>query len=884
VRYTIAKDELVVLMEFLTESQEHLEGIEDKVLKLEVSKDADLVNSIFRPIHTIKGSSSFLGLENISQMSHEVETLLDDIRKGRITEISSEIIDVLLEAIDTVARMIGKTAQAIEHVPADTEELDTEIEEVEYERIMLKVIGVRETVGTATKKTAKKDSDYSETGQLEELIAQAGNEEIDYSNTVINYPGDMKMQYEVESSEQLASVESTLLALENAPQQFDLYNNLFRALHSLKGNTGVILSVIENEKLRSNHFLNQFKQIAHLSESIVQKKRDGKKPFNENEIDILLHAADCMKTYLHGFKDNLDPIHGGCPTREGRTCDKIFQAEADAPQERETGVCPLISHLNRIASEVVETIVPGSIKEIGGDALAEAVSSSLDQCLAAARKGLEEVSEPHKRDNALKKLKRSYKNLAGIGKKINHHYLVQKADGALKLIAYMQMEQSSEEELFITTLQTELKELSEKADRRKEAELPDRRKATLPPDTSKDVDARISDKVLKVSQEKIDVFMNLIGELLVSKNSLNAFERDVAANYQLPIIARRLKEAADTIARISNDLQTNIMEIRMLPVANAFSRFPRMVRDLSKKLGKNIKLEISGEETEIDKSIIEALADPLVHMVRNSADHGIEMPHERKAQHKPEEGVIRLSAFNQGQFVVIRISDDGKGMEPGRIRQKALERSLVPPEELEQMDEQQIFRLIFLPGFSLAKEVSDVSGRGVGMDVVRTNIEKLGGDIVVESRLGQGSTFTIKLPLTMAIGRGLEVEAAKNRYYVPLEAILETLRMSTENLFQYKGREMTVIREELIPVYRLDVQLGLNNGGSAYRTATGKEALVILDVKGRKLGLVVDNYYHESEYVIKPLTGAIADIDGISGAMITGEGKVNLILDLMRLF
>jgi two-component system chemotaxis sensor kinase CheA len=326
------------------------------------------------------------------------------------------------------------------------------------------------------------------------------------------------------------------------------------------------------------------------------------------------------------------------------------------------------------------------------------------------------------------------------------------------------------------------------------------------------------------------------------------------------------------------------MDIRMLPVSHAFAKFPRMIRDLSKKLKKKIRLEISGEETEIDKNIIEALADPLIHMMRNAADHGIESPEERAVKGKPEEGAIQLTAFNQGQHVVIRISDDGRGMDPEKIRMKALERSLLPPEELEQMDELQVFALIFLPGFSLAGEISDVSGRGVGMDVVKTNIEKLGGEIIVESIRGKGSTFTIKLPLTMAIGRGLEVEAHNNRYYIPLESIIETLRIPGESLFQYKGKEMTVIRDQLVPVYRLAAQLGLEKTDGRFKSPGQKEALVILNVKGQKRGLLVDNYYNENEYVIKPLTTGISNIEGISGAMITGAGKVHLILDLLRLF
>jgi two-component system chemotaxis sensor kinase CheA len=852
VRYTIPKDEVIVLTEFLAESHDHLEGIEDKVLQMEVSKDPELINSIFRPIHTVKGTSSFLGLESISRLSHEMETLLDDIRKGRIIPIDSDIIDVILESVDTLDKMIRTAADAMAKADTSTDPVETEIEDIPYFDVMNRVMDVRKS------KNAKPAE--AETTEKSGTVVEESRD-IDYSK--ISYPGEMKMQFEIEGIDKINVIERTLLTLEKTPQNIDLYNDLFRALHTLKGNTGVILSTIDDDQIRQDHFLNKFREIAHNAESFVQKKRDTKRQIKEDEIEILLNAADCMKHGLQAFKENRKP---------------------------EKEACVILEQLETLTSATLETVYgsAGGIKEIGGDSLAEAVSNNLQQALEAIGAGLDEIGDDQKRENALKKMKRNYKNLVKIGTKINHELLVNKSGSALKLIDFMMIGKDENEEIFIEELKKDFLELKGKADRRKDRETTDRRKATLPPPTTdKELEVRIGEKVLKVSQEKIDVFMNLIGELLVSKNNLLAFEREVSLKYDLPEIARRLKESADTIARISNQLQTNIMEIRMLPVASSFSKFPRMIRDLSKKLDKKMRLVISGEETEVDKNVIEALTDPLVHMVRNSADHGIETPDVRTAAGKPEEGTITLNAFNQGQYVVIQIIDDGRGMDPHKIKMKALEKALITPEEVEQMDDLQALNLIFLPGFSMAGKVSDVSGRGVGMDVVKNNIEKLGGEAHIESKPGEGSTFTVKLPLTMAIGRGLEVEAAKNRYYIPLEAIIETLRIPTGSIFKYRGKEMTVIRDELIPVYNLAAQLGLESGNGDprnLRLTRKNEALVLLDVKGQKLGLTVDNYYNETEYVIKPLTGTIANIEGISGAMITGEGKVNLILDLMRLF
>ncbi len=861
ITYSIPRDELIVLIEFLAESRDHLEGIEEKVLKMEISKDKELINSIFRPIHTIKGTCSFLGLEHIGRLSHELETLLDDVRKGRIEVIDSDIIDVILEAVDTVSRMLENTSNAVEGMDQSAEIIDTEIEDVPYEDILNRVREVRanktgapeeapaarEEAPAARDKAAEGDAEC-ETGE-QQFVAPTG----------LKFPGEMKLQFEVEGLDQVAKIENAVLALEQKPASFELYNQIFRALHTLKGNTGIILSTIDDEEVRNNHYLNRFRQLSHTAESLVQKRRDRKQKLQMEELDLLLSAADCFKHFLEAFKEDI------------------------APARR---ICPLLEQFDQLeAASDVGVLGGGELKDIGGDSLAEAVSNSLDQLLDAIGAGLEEITHRAQRSGGIRKLKRSYRNLEKVAQRIGHNWLVEKSKNGINLVSFMQQGSDPNEEAFIGNLTGDYKEMRAKADRRANRELPDRRKATLPPPTAdKELEVRVGEKVLKVSQEKIDIFMNLIGELLVSKNNLLAFEREVSMSYDLPEIARRLKTSADTIARISNQLQTHVMEIRMLPVASAFSRFPRMIRDLSKKLEKKMRLLISGEDTEVDKNVIEALTDPLVHMVRNAADHGMETPKERAAKGKPEEGTIRLSAFNQGQFVVIQISDDGRGMDTKKIGMKALEKGLVQPEELEKMDPARVLNLIFLPGFSMAKEISDVSGRGVGMDVVRDNIEKLGGESHIESTLDKGSTFTIKLPLTMAIGRGLEVEACSNRYYVPLESIIETLRIAPDSLFRYKGKEMTVIRDELIPVYRLQSQLGLEHTNGRLMSGKKNEAMVILNVKGRKLGMVVDDFYNESEYVIKPLAGSIANIEGISGAMITGEGKVNLILDLLRLF
>jgi len=835
VNLKVSNDELIVLLEFLSESKDHLEGIEEKVLQLEVSQDVEFVNSIFRPIHTIKGTSSFLGLNDISELAHELETLLDDIRKGRITDITSDIIDVILEGMDSISKMIENVSVAVENLSSTTNEgeIDVEVEGVDYEYLVRKI------------------NKYKDINKKQEPVR---DENKDISK--INFPDEMKSQYEIEGEEHLNKIEEILLVLEKEPENLSYYNDLFRSLHSLKGNTGVILSVIDNEDFRKNHYLNRFKEIAHIAESFVQRKRDNNIVMSSDEIELLLSANDVMKKILDDFKNNKSiSIDTNVVLQEL----KILSGEFERNKLRQDS---------------------SGLKNIGGDSLAEAISNSIFQSLEMIKSGLEELKDDKKREKSLKKIKRAFKNLIKIGKKVNHALLVEKSEESIRIVDFLSMGKDPNEDMFIQDLKKTFDILKEKADRRKEKKI-DRRKATIPPPITKQVDTTVIDKVIKVSQDKIDSFMNLIGELLVSKNNLNTISRYVSKNFNLPELEKKIKESVENISRITDQLQSNIMAIRMLPIANAFSKFPRMIRDLSKKLNKKIKLEISGEDTEIDKNIIEALSDPLVHLIRNSADHGIETPEERQKAGKPEIGTIKLEAYNEGQYVVIKITDDGKGMDIDKIRMKVIERGLVDPDKLEKMDDQSVLGFIFMPGFSMAKKVTDVSGRGVGMDVVKTNIEKLGGTVIINSEVGKGTVITIKLPLTMAIGKGLEVGVREQRYYLPLDYIVETIKIEKDRIFKYKDKEVTVIRDEMIPVYRLDKVLGFTQNGHPIKKV---ESLVILSVQNRKLGVVVDKFFNEDEYVIKSLSMGLNEIEGVSGAMITGEGRVYLILDPIKLF
>ncbi|CAK0767444.1 two-component system, chemotaxis family, sensor kinase CheA [Gammaproteobacteria bacterium] len=386
-------------------------------------------------------------------------------------------------------------------------------------------------------------------------------------------------------------------------------------------------------------------------------------------------------------------------------------------------------------------------------------------------------------------------------------------------------------------------------------------------------------KILKVDQQKIDQLMDLIGELIVAKNSLPYLAQRAERIFGVRDLAREIKEQYAVIHRIAQGLQGSIMQVRMMPVANIFQRFPRLVRDLSRKLGKKIKLVIEGEDTEADKNVIEALADPLIHILRNSLDHGIEPPEDRVVIGKPEEGTIRVAAHQENENVVIEISDDGRGVDAAAVLRKARERGLVDEEKAATMSEEEAVQLIFAPGLSTAETLSDVSGRGVGMDVVRASVEHLGGSVKLASRFGQGTTIQLVLPLSMAVTQVMAALLDGRLIGIPIDLVLETVRLPITRIFIIKDRETFVLRERIVPLVRLRKLLELED-------SEGDEeelAVLVVRVRGEPVGLIVDQFREGVEILLKPLEGVLASLSGYSGTALLGDGSVMLVLNLKEL-
>ena len=388
--------------------------------------------------------------------------------------------------------------------------------------------------------------------------------------------------------------------------------------------------------------------------------------------------------------------------------------------------------------------------------------------------------------------------------------------------------------------------------------------------------ANADEQTIRVEVKRLDHLMNLIGELVLGKNRLLKIYDDVEERYEGEKFLEELNQVVSSLSLVTTDIQLAVMKTRMLPIAKVFNKFPRMIRDLSRELNKQIDLEITGEETELDKSIVEQIGDPLVHMIRNSCDHGIEDSATRLAAGKPEKGTIQLKAYNEGNHIVVEITDDGKGLDADMLKSRSIEKGIITEREADAMSDKEAFGLIFKPGFSTAAKVTNVSGRGVGMDVVKTNIEKLNGIIDIESEVGKGTTMKLKIPLTLAIIQSLLVGAQEEFFAIPLASVLETVRVPIDDIYTIDGKNVLRLRDEVLSLVKLSDIFGVkqvfDGGDQTY--------VVVIGVAEAKLGIIVDSLVGQEEIVIKSMGDYLQNIPGIAGATIRGDGRVTLIIDV----
>ncbi|ADD69604.1 CheA signal transduction histidine kinase [Denitrovibrio acetiphilus DSM 12809] len=382
------------------------------------------------------------------------------------------------------------------------------------------------------------------------------------------------------------------------------------------------------------------------------------------------------------------------------------------------------------------------------------------------------------------------------------------------------------------------------------------------------------EQTIRVDVSRLDSLMNLVGELVLSRNRIGQISGDLEKKFEGEFLIEQLMETTSQIGLITTELQLAVMKTRMVPIGKVFNKFPRMVRDLCRDMGKDVDLVISGEETELDKSVVEEIGDPLIHMIRNSVDHGVEVPEIRRKRGKPDKGIVNLSAYHEGNHIVVEIKDDGAGMDAEVLKAKAVEKGVITIDEAKNLDNESAYGLVFKPGFSTAAQITDVSGRGVGMDVVKTNIEKLNGIINIESELGHGTRFRLKLPLTLAIIQALLVDVSGEIFAIPLVSVIETVRIKETEIHSFEGREVLKLRDSVLSLIRLDeiyeLQESLND--DIY--------VVVVGLAEKRLGFVVNKLVGQEEIVIKSLGDYLSGNEGIAGATIMGDGRVRLIIDV----
>ena len=618
----------------------------------------------------------------------------------------------------------------------------------------------------------------------------------------------------IEAFELIEQIDHDLVELEANPEDLELLNRIFRVAHTVKG---------------SSSFLNfdVLTELTHHMEDVLNKARKGELKITPDIMDVVLESVDMMKGLLESIRDNGSDAAAGIDIKN--ICASLTQiSEGEAPSA---------------AAEAPAAPAPEPVKE--------------PEPAAPAEEAAPEVS-----DAELSKLSDSE-----VEAEIERLLKVRKAEDQARRASKGIAPKSPEEIAPATSA----------------APAPAARPApSRERDTDKKVPAASSssavaqEQTIRVEVKRLDHLMNLIGELVLGKNRLLKIYDDVEERYEGEKFLEELNQVVSSLSLVTTDIQLAVMKTRMLPIAKVFNKFPRMIRDLSRELGKQIDLEISGEETELDKSIVEEIGDPLVHIIRNSCDHGIEDPETRKAMGKPEKGLVQLKAYNEGNHIVVEIVDDGKGLDADMLKAKSIEKGIITEREADAMSEKEAFGLIFKPGFSTAAKVTNVSGRGVGMDVVKTNIEKLNGIIDIESEVGKGTVMKLKIPLTLAIIQSLLVGTQEEFYAIPLASVLETVRVPIDDIYTIDGKNVLRLRDEVLSLVRLSDVFGVNkvfDGGD-------QTYVVIIGVAEAKLGIIVDTLVGQEEIVIKSMGDYLQNIPGIAGATIRGDGRVTLIIDV----
>ena len=667
---------------------------------------------------------------------------------------------------------------------------------------------------------------------------------------------DLSQFFEVffeESFEGLDTMEAELLNLVPGEEDLETINTIFRAAHSIKGGSGTF-------------GFSSVSDFTHVLETLLDQIRQGERTLTTEHVNLLLKAVDCLRSLLAGLQAEQEPDLTEADTLRAQfeevlginsTSQESNIQTSDNQSDSDTYQIDFKPHHHLFKTGNEPLIMISELEQLGEldttvfyDEVPEITNLSSDECFLHWRFFL---NTSHG-ESAIKEV---------------FEWVEDDADITIELCGGLFTDELPTPENDSSTvaqeplIQEPVPNLAEQAKPIKPTSANTNKKSTTPESTS-----------IRVGIDKVDSLINMVGELVITQAMLNQLsEQDIT-----PATITALQEGLAQLAHNTRDLQENVMRIRMLPINFVFSRFPRLVRDIAQKLNKQVELKLIGEQTELDKTVMEKISDPMVHLVRNSLDHGLETVEKRLQAGKDPVGTVTLNAFHQGGNIVIEIMDDGQGLNTKKIQEKAIANGLISADN--HLSNEEINELIFMPGFSTMDEVSDLSGRGVGMDVVKRNIQSLNGSVEVTSAPGVGSTFTIRLPLTLAILDGQLVKVAQHTYIIPLISIVESLQIDIAKVSRVgKNLDVLRLRDEYIPILRL---YDIFNHDNAIESLD-KTLLVVVETDNQKVGLLVDDLLSQQQVVIKSLEANYQKVDGISGATILGDGRVSLIVDISGL-
>ncbi len=689
-----------------------------------------------------------------------------------------------------------------------------------------------------------------------------------------------------ETREHLQNLNTEILTLEQDPENEDTINEIFRAAHSLKGMAGTM-------------GYKRMQTLTHDMENVFSEVRNGTIKIKSHMIDILFQCLDALEEYTTNIQENADEgtndnealikLLNDCLKPDGEQEEAAAAPESAAAQTAPAAAPAGGNKWEGIPLDEAQKLVLGEAVKQGKKVYGITVKVHESCILKAARaflvfKAVEElgeilVSSPSAQDIEDEKFELDFSIIVITDSPLD------KVLEDIRSVSEIEDAEGAEMTNFEEAAEEAPAQEAEKEEKPKEKSVPAKAEPAKPSGAEnapaakgapakqeKKANAKaVGNRTVRVDIEKLDVLMNLVSELIIAKNSLvsattaqEGRESNAAVDSQI-----------EYLENVTTSLHESVMKVRMVPIESVVNKFPRMIRDLSKKLDKKMDLQMTGEETELDRTVVDEIGDPLMHLLRNSADHGLESAEVRAERGKPEVGSIFLNAYQDGNNVVIEVGDDGNGIDVENVKNKAIERGTITPEQAVNMSDKEIIDLLFLPSFSTAKEVTDVSGRGVGLDVVKSKIETLGGEVEVKTKLGEGSTWIIRLPLTLAIIQALMVEVGGEKYAISLNSVTTLENIAPSDVKLVQSEEVIHLRGSVIPLIRLNEVLDIES------TRKENENMIVAIVKkGDKLaGLVVDRLMGQQEIVIKSLGKFVDKTRIISGATILGDGEVALILD-----